>query len=222
MVKGRVATSRLVVGLCTLTMLIVVASFLVAGAVVEDWLIALLAEPQGRLALGAIIFLLLAGDIVLPVPSSVAATAAGAALGPLGGTLVAGGGLAAGALAGLIGARWLGRERVAAALGSAEFVRLQSMLGRLGPLAVLLCRPVPVLAETSVLVAGACGATTRAMALPIGVGSLATGGVYAVLGSVAHDRASLALVLLASCLVPAAGWLLFRPKDRPRRGLPSD
>ncbi len=102
----------------------------------------------------------------------------------------------------MIGARWVGRERVAAALGSAEFVELQTMLARRGPSAVLICRLVPVLAETSVLVAGACGPTIRCMLLPISVGSLASGGVYAYLGSVAHDRTSFVLVFLASCLVP--------------------
>ncbi len=51
-----------------------IVAFLIGGEAVTAWTQARLAEPGSRMAIGALLFLLLAGDIVLPVPSSLAAT----------------------------------------------------------------------------------------------------------------------------------------------------
>ena len=186
------------------------AAFLAGGDAVEAWATARLAEPESRLAAACLIFALLAGDIVLPVPSSLTALASGALFGPLWGTLIAGAGLSLGALAGLVAAGRLGRDRVRTRLGGAEFARLERALARYAPLIVLLARPVPVLSETSVLVAGACGARITLMAGPILLGSFAMAGAYAWLGSMAHDRSSFLLLFAASCLLPVLGWAILR------------
>ena len=184
--------------------------FLLGGSAVEEWTARQLAAPGPRAAAAALIFALLAGDIVLPVPSSLVALTAGSLFGAPVGTLVAGSGLALGALAGLVLARRLGGRRIAARLPAAEYARLEQMLARYAPLVVLLARPVPVLAETSILVAGACGMPLRPLLAPTLLGSFATAGLYAWLGAQAHSLADFLWLFALSCLLPAICWLLLR------------
>lgn len=198
---------RLIGGVTIALCLFSIVAFLIGGEAVTAWTQAQLARPDSRTAIGVLLFLLLAGDIVLPVPSSLAATGAGMMFGAVGGTLIAGLGMAAGAMAGLVGARRLGRDRVAASMGAAEFARLETMLGRYAPIVVMLCRPVPVLAETTVLVAGACGASPGRLFLPITLSSLGMAGVYAWLGAAAGGEVSFLVVFAASCILPSAAWL---------------
>ncbi len=184
--------------------------FLLGGAAIEEWTARQLAAPGSRAAAGLLLFVLLAGDIVLPVPSSLLALAAGTLFGAVIGTLIAGGGLALGAVAGLVVARRLGRRWVESRLPAAEVARLERMLARYAPLVVLVTRPVPVLAETSILVAGAAGMPLRPLLLPTLLGSFATAGLYAWLGAQAHGSVDFLLLFAASCLLPAACWLLLR------------
>src|SRR5690242_5868638 len=95
--------------LAGLLSLLIVLPFLLWGEAADIWIGKFLMDAPSLWLLAAAIFLLLAADIVLPIPSSVVATASGAFLGIGLGTLVSAGGLTAGVLAGLLIARRYGR-----------------------------------------------------------------------------------------------------------------
>jgi len=88
--------------LASLLCLLIILPFLLWGEAAETWVDRFLSSESSLWILGTAIFLLLAGDIVLPIPSSVVATASGAFLGIGLGTIVSAGGMTAGVIAGLL------------------------------------------------------------------------------------------------------------------------
>ena len=99
------------------------------------------------------VFALLALDVFLPVPSSIVSTASGVLLGFGLGSAVVWTGMMAGCLVGYaIGARGSGAAR--RFIGDDGMRRASALMQRYGDLALVLCRPVPVLAEASVVFAG--------------------------------------------------------------------
>ena len=119
---------------------------------VEDWL----ATQPSAGALAAAEVGVLAADILLPVPSSVVATLAGAVLGVPLATLCGWGGMTLGSVAG-----WaLGRFAGSAALARVPADERATLLGwqtRLGAGLVLFSRPLPLLVAATALLAGAAG-----------------------------------------------------------------
>ncbi len=157
-------------------------------------------DPVQRLSLALLLVTLLALDVLLPVPSSLVALLAVAALGTLGGYLVIFIGLCLGASLGY----WL---------GAGYFRLLSNWLGlrswqpgqlayRLSTLSLVCLRGVPVLAETSVLAAGMQRYPLRQFLL---VTTLANAGLalaYASIGSLLVEQNALLATLLASMLLP--------------------
>jgi len=81
--------------LAGLLSLLIILPFLLWGEAAETWVDQVLSDGSSLWMLGAVIFLLLASDIVFPIPSSVVATASGAFLGIGLGTIVSAGGMTA-------------------------------------------------------------------------------------------------------------------------------
>ncbi len=103
---------------------------------------------------------LLALDVVLPVPSSIVSTAAGVLLGFWMSVAVIWIGMMVACLLGYaLGARASGAAR--RFLGAESLARAHTLAGRYGDWAIVFCRPVPVLAEASVIFAGLVGAPFR-------------------------------------------------------------
>jgi uncharacterized membrane protein YdjX (TVP38/TMEM64 family) len=102
---------------------------------------------------GASIFALLMLDVLLPVPSSIVSTAAGVLLGFWKGAAIVWAGMTVACVLGYaLGARASGLAR--RFVGDEGLERATVLAGRYGDWALLLCRPVPVLAEASVIFAG--------------------------------------------------------------------
>ena len=167
----------LVRSLCTIAFL---TAFILPFVIFGDWLERFsegLATPDvgdGFAMLAA--FLLLAGDPVLPTPSSIVATLVAAKVGFAEGFVVNLAGLSVACVFGY----WLGRtggwalDRTALHLPRG----LIDWIARHGLVAVLLCRPVPVLAEASLVLAGAAGYPAKrllawacAVQIPVAAGS---------------------------------------------------
>lgn len=137
---------------------LILACILVPFALFEDtvtrWVTAFLAQPQAPWILGFAIAGLLAADVLLPVPSSIVSIAAGALLGFGGGLIASTTGMTLGCIVGY----WLGlraaRRPAERLLGSGEMAKLERAHSRFGEWIVLMLRPVPVLAEASVVFAG--------------------------------------------------------------------
>ena len=193
-------------GLIVVAMIVV--PFLVFGESIEDWAFEVMADPARRAQAAAVAALLLAGDILLPVPSSILGVALGALVGVVWGTLVGAAAMTVGSLVGL----WLGRSLGAAPLkrwvGDEDYRWISGELAGRGLWVVVACRPVPVLAEASVIVAGAAGTPPARTLAALALANTGVSLVYAASGAVAMSEASLVLAFVAALVVPGAAWLI--------------
>jgi uncharacterized membrane protein YdjX (TVP38/TMEM64 family) len=196
----------------------VLVPFALFGPAVEQWTVAALAPTASKVLAGVVIFGLLAADIFAPVPSSLLCVAAGAALGAAVGTLVAAAGLSCGCVTGFWLARRVGVRHTRRLLGDGDYEALEAALRRHGLVVLVLCRPVPVLAEVSVLVAGAASLARGPAVAVTTAANIGVAAAYALLGASADGAASFLLVFAASCLLPALAWVGVRLL--PRTGRP--
>jgi len=182
----------------------------------SDRMLAAADSPRTR---AAVIVALLASDVLLPVPSSIVSTAAGALLGFQLGTAASALGMTLGCLVGY-GLGWrLGRAGATRLVGAQELERAASRVGRFRELAVLACRPVPVLAEASVVAAGVIHAPLARFVLVVSGANIAISAWYAAVGSTAASRWEFVLASLVAFLLPALG--VFGHRLWTRRRAPS-
>jgi uncharacterized membrane protein YdjX (TVP38/TMEM64 family) len=157
-------------------------------------------------------FALLAGDVVLPVPSSALMLLNGALFGPVGGALLS---LAASEAAALLG--WAigrrGGRLLDRAVAPEARARVAELVAARGAVAIVVTRPVPIVAETAVILAGAAGMPLGRLALAAAVGSVPPAVAYALAGAYAQSFDA-GLAVFAGVLVLAAG---FWWADRRRR-----
>ncbi|NMO15064.1 DedA family protein [Pyxidicoccus fallax] len=152
---------------------------------------------------------LLAGDVVLPVPSSFVGTAAGGLLGFWGGLVTAWLGMMGGCAVGyVLGAR-AGTAALRRMTGDAEVARLARSSERLGPWFLLVFRAVPVLAEASVVFAGTSRMPPRAFFTVCALANLGVSATYAALGATAAEWESFVVLFAGMVLVPglALAWV---------------
>lgn len=161
----------------------------------------------GRGALGAALGVgLLVADVLLPVPSSLVMIANGAAFGVLGGTLLSlAGGLGAALFGFAIGRR--GGPLLERLVPPEERARVGRVVERWGALAVVVTRPVPLLAETTAIMVGATGVGPGRVALAALAGSLPPAFLYALTGAAAGTFRSGALMFALVILAAALFWL---------------
>jgi uncharacterized membrane protein YdjX (TVP38/TMEM64 family) len=149
---------------------------------------------------------LLAADIALPVPSSLVATASGSLLGFLPGAAANFAGLTGGCVLGY----WLARSGAGGRLSEKDERQARALWERFGDAALIVSRAIPVLAEASILFAGALGVPARRFLI---ITSLANAGIsvlYAAVGAFAMEWNSLLAAFAGSILVPAAALGLLR------------
>jgi uncharacterized membrane protein YdjX (TVP38/TMEM64 family) len=159
---------------------------------------------------------LLAGDIVLPVPSSIVNTAAGALLGFWGGTATSWVGMmVASGLGYQLGAR-AGESALRRMAGASEVARLAMLAERHGHWFLLVFRAVPVLAEASVVFAGASRMSRRSFFTASALANLGISATYAAVGASAARAGSFLLLFAGMVLLPALALLLVRPRVRQR------
>ena len=178
----------------------------------QDFVLPLLESRQqqsGALVLIAVV--LLAADSVAPVPATLVimflAAKAGRLAGVVGGT--------AGLSAGVLAAAWVGRSAVGRLaprfIPEAEIVRLRELLQHRLALTLACLRSVPVLAETSVIVAGAMGIPVRKIFVATLLPNLVVATIYSV---AADDSATTAGVTFLATMVASFAlwrWLGRRP-----------
>lgn len=200
-----------------LLLALILIPFFLFGVEMEARSAALTAAGRGAIGLGGAA--LLALDIVLPVPSSLLATAIGAALGPWLGTLVNAAGLTLGCAAGLL----LGRSGSPLArriLGGALFERFAAASARSGIVLILACRAVPVLGEASIVAAGAGRAPFGPALAAAAAANLVIGAVYAFAGA-APVGVAMAVAIGIPVVAGLAAWLWLRRQAGPAMPRPS-
>ena len=163
------------------------------------------AEVSGGYADAAVVSLL-ASDVFLPIPSSIVAAAAGVLLGFWRGTVAVWVGLTAGCLLGYT----FGSRASAAArrfVGEDGMTKAGRLSARYGDLAIVLCRPVPVLAEASVIAAGIVGRPFSRFLNAVAWSNLGVAMGYAGIGAFSMRVDSFLLAFAGSLAVPAVGML---------------
>jgi len=197
-----------------LIMAAMIASFLILFLIVEALGIPLLTDPTPWMKHGGVLAAclgvgLLIADVLLPVPSSLVMVAHGALFGVAVGTLLS--------LLGSVGATWFGfaigrrggkfLERVAT---PAERARADRLLVRWGALAVVVTRPLPLLAETVSIMAGASPISWTSVTLASLAGSLPSALLYALTGAAVANFQSTAMVFGVVLVVAGLFWLIGR------------
>jgi membrane protein DedA with SNARE-associated domain len=198
---------RLLLLLALAAVAVPLVPFLACGARLDALVAGWLDPPPAPPVIAALEVGVLAADLLLPVPSSMVATLGGATLGLAAGTACAWLGMTAGACAGW----WLGRAtagRALARLDATERAALARHERRLGPLLVVLSRPLPLVAEAVALFAGAAGMPLPAFVAAAAGGNLAIAFAWSLAGALGRAADSLQWVLVASLLVPVAIALL--------------
>jgi 3-dehydroquinate synthase len=194
----------------TFIIALVCVPFVVFG---EAFALPLLESQQHRTAgLTAIAVVLLAADSVAPVPSTLVimylAAKGGVLAGIVGGTL--------GLTAGVLVAAWFGRTAVGRIapkfFPEAELVKLRGALQKRLFLTLACLRSVPVLAETSVIMAAATGVPVRSIFLAALLPNFVVAVIYSV---AADDSATTAGVTFLGTI--AASWVLWRWLGREKK-----
>lgn len=196
-----------------LTVLMMVLFLVLFG--IAEWLhIPILTDPGPLLAEGGWIAAavgvgLLVVDVALPVPSSLVMIAHGALFGVVGGTLLS----LVGALGAALFGFWIGRRGgplFARLVPEDERRRADALLQEWGDLAIVVTRPVPILAETMAILAGASPMKPGRMALATLAGSLPPAFLYALTGATARSLDNTVLVFSLVLLVAGLFWTVGR------------
>jgi uncharacterized membrane protein YdjX (TVP38/TMEM64 family) len=189
--------------------------FLALFGVVEGLGVPLLADPSGLMnrggALAAAVGVgLLIADVFLPVPSSVVMIAHGALFGVVWGSVLSlAGSLGAAALGFAAGRRGAGAlERL---VSPAEKARADQLLARWGGLAVVVTRPIPLLAETTAIMAGASPMSWPRLLLAAAGGSVPPAILYALTGATSRGLGG-GVLMFALVLLIAGGFWFFGKK----------
>jgi uncharacterized membrane protein YdjX (TVP38/TMEM64 family) len=152
---------------------------------------------------------LLASDVFLPIPSSVVAAAAGVGLGFAWGALAVWTGLSLSCAIGYAFGAWAA-DAAKRFVGDAGMARAGRLAARYGDYALVLCRPIPVLAEASVIFAGI---VRRPLGRFTSLTMWANAGVamgYAAIGAYSMRVDSFLLAFLGAMAVPALAMLAGR------------
>jgi uncharacterized membrane protein YdjX (TVP38/TMEM64 family) len=190
------------------------ALFLVLFFLVEALGIPLLVDPtpwlkhDGLWAAALGVGLLIA-DVLLPVPSSLVMVTNGALFGVLIGTMLSLLGSTGAAMFGF----WIGRRggRLLERLVTVEErERANLLLEHWGMLAIIVTRPIPLLAETVAIMAGASPLGWGRTALAALAGSLPPALLYALTGASAGRFENTALMFLFVLFITGLFWVVGR------------
>lgn len=198
--------------LALLVLVLIGVSFWLYGPALDAWTerVIDLADKHPWQA-GAWLTGLLASDIVFPVPSSLASVACGYALGFWGGTLASFLGMSVSTVAGyLLGYAASGKAN--RCLGEREKAMMVSFYDRYGLWMLLALRPVPMLAETSILFSGFVRQPFAKVMAVTAIGNLVVSAVYALIGSLNKLTHSFLPAFAAAILVSGLLLLICRKK----------
>jgi len=190
------------------------AFFMISFFIVEALGVSLLSDPTSWMKHGGVLAAslgvgLLIADVVLPVPSSLVMVAHGALFGVVGGTLLSLIGSVGAALFGFaIGRR--GGKVLERLVTPTDRTRADHLLSRWGALAIIVTRPIPLLAETVAIMAGASRMSWTNVILASLVGSLPPALLYALTGAAVANFQSTVLMFTVVVAVAGLFWLTGR------------
>lgn len=183
-----------------------IVPFLFFGEVLEARITGWLNSEVSPSTVAIAVFGLLSSDILLPVPSSVVSTFAGRVLGFWRGTGASWCGMTAGATIAFWLVRVFGRPLARRLSSDEELARTDALATRWGTLVLVLARPIPVLAEASVLLMGTTRLAWWRFLIAVGLSNFGIAAAYAALG----DRVQLPIAIAASIALPLLAAALAR------------
>lgn len=168
-------------------------------------------EESSRIAAASIGIVLLVADLLLVIPSGLIIALMAALLGGVIGAIVGAIGLSLACALGF----WIGRSIKGDFSDNPaeqrQFTYAKDLIRRNGVIILSACRPIPVLAELSVIAAGALGLPMRSVMMATVLANVGLASVYAGLGSMAGTGwLGFSFVLAASLALPATTILLAR------------
>lgn len=197
---------------------LMLAFFLVLFLIVEALGVPLLTDPTPWMNRGGVFAAvlgvsLLIADVLLPVPSSLVMVAHGALFGVVTGTLLSLLGSVGAAMFGFAIGRRGGKllERI---VPPEERVRADNLLRRWGVLAVIVTRPIPLLAETVAIMAGTSPLGWGSVALASFAGSLPAALLYALTGATVVNFESTTLMFGVVLLIAGFFWFIGNRAER--------
>ena len=201
--------------LAALILALILIPFALFGAQIEEWTACFLETARAhRLTAALVLGGLLAGDFILPTPSSLISTACGLLLGIGFGTLTSLTGMTASCiLAYLLGrfGRTALRNRL---LSEHDLTRLERLYQRAGDWVVVITRPVPVLAEAAVLTAGMGRMPFARFILLSTLSNLGISLAYALVGALSAGADSFLWSFAGAILLPLAAMLLINRRTK--------
>lgn len=200
--------------LAAIVALLIIVPFVIWGDAVTEWFNVQIEAAQGRRGAAALVmFGLLASDIVIPVPSSLVSTCCGMILGFTRGFLVSFFAMCVSAAAGyLLGRFCSGYAR--RMVGERDMAALARFQERNSGWWLLLLRPVPVLAEASVIFSGIGREPPGVAAVWVLLGNAVVSAVYAAVGAWSGSSESMLPAFAGTLAVTGLLMLIGRRKTR--------
>lgn len=192
---------------------LILTPFFLFGEQVENWTDDFL-DTASKYSLWVALILggLLATDILVPVPSSLVSTAAGFFLGFAGGLATSLIGMTISCVLGYWLGAHFGRPLTSRLVGKKELAQLETITNEYGRWAVVIARPIPVLAEASILVAGVSRMERFEFYSLCLLSNLGISAVYAAVGSVSASTSVFLLAFAGAVLIP--GVIMLATKKR--------
>jgi uncharacterized membrane protein YdjX (TVP38/TMEM64 family) len=212
-------TERLVRSTLVLALLfgLIIIPFVLWGDAIEHWVDA----PERRNVTTGVVMLvggaLLAADIVLPVPSSIVGVLLGSLLGVWTGTAVGAAGMTLGCVLGLLLGRLASATVVSRIVAAEDFERAAGWLERYGLVALVVCRAVPVLAEASIIAAGAARVPLTHAMVATGLANIGISFAYAAIGVSSSGPYGFLVAFACANALPAIAFIAMRCMKRGAR-----
>jgi uncharacterized membrane protein YdjX (TVP38/TMEM64 family) len=207
--RGKVALGW--TALAVLLLAAILTPFLLFERQVEIALAATFDAVRGHPGLGAgVIVGLLAGDAVLPVPSSLVSAFAGAAFDWRLGSAIIWIGMCLGCVFAYGLGSSAGRLLAVPLVGEGQLRKAQRLFADAGPAMLIVARAVPVLAEASALAAGAARMPFVPFMIATSVANAGVAIAYAATGAAAVSNGSFLIAFIGLVTVPAIGWTVWR------------
>ena len=188
--------------LASVTLLIILAPFFLFEKGLNEWVQYLMSPAHRSGTIAVAVILLLAMDVLLPIPSSIVSTAAGAALGLLPGLAASVAGMTLGSLIGYALGRKCGLPLVRRMVRDRDLEQVSARFRRNAGWALAAMRPVPVLAEASALFAGVSQVPLPAYIAITTLANTGISAVYCAVGANVFDTGSFLLAFGASIGLP--------------------
>ena len=194
-------------------LLIILIPFFLFDKSIENWTNYFLMSSPPKIWVSLVVGGLLSIDILAPIPSSIVSTAGGYFLGFILGTLVSLTGMTISCIIGYYLGLKFGNPISERLVGSNELLKLEKLQNKYGDWIVIISRAVPVLAETSVLVAGIGHMPIKSFILLVLLSNLGISLVYSAIGAYSSHVNSFLLAFAAAIILPAIAMGILKVKS---------